>query len=661
MRSPRLPFTSLYCFIAASVPAWTAGADEPSLPPDSPLRRAPEIARVPLESLPKAERLGSPEVRALLGYTRRVLRLPDRHTLAVFSFSSTGPANWLFLIDSRDLSAERFAIPNNDIGSHGGALGQKDGNIYVMPYGTGRAYRFVVKTRSFEPLETGLPGGKHWSEGERAWDAFGASNGRIYFGTYPHAWMGEFDPVSGTCELWKDVAPRTTYATTFSEDADGRVRFRAWGPDEAWMSFDPLTRKLVRTEPPPPPAAAPKDPLPAPPPGDDSFRNEIACGGRRFAASFPTGRFWEALPKGELALRGDPQSPAEVWMLETAPGAVIGISHFGVLLRYDLASGAFTSRRLDNRAPAANAVMFIEAIAPDCAIGSNYSQQNLFKVDPETGRIEDSDRMVFRTTGETLCAVGLNGKGYLGTYVRAILSVFDPARPFEMGKNPRELTDLSGHGQVAPCDAATDGRWVYICSKGDYNRLGGALAVIDPRTEKVDAYPQLIPDQNLTSIAWDPGTKLLWGGTDRWGQKRSHPPTRESSVVYAFDPESRAVAATLTVWPGSDETKVLGAGGSGVLVAAAAGEVALIHAPTREILFKGKPPMGIPRKVRRGADGLGYCLCDGLLCRWNLERNALTPVAAAAGCEWLTEAKPGLWLMSDGAAIWRARVGSGNK
>src|SRR4051794_6763188 len=82
--------------------------------------------------------LGTPEVRTLLGYTRRVLHLPDGHTLAVFTFSSAGQANWLFLIDSRDLSSRRIPIPNNDFASHGAALG-KDGDIYLMPYGNGRA------------------------------------------------------------------------------------------------------------------------------------------------------------------------------------------------------------------------------------------------------------------------------------------------------------------------------------------------------------------------------------------------------------------------------------------------------------------------------------------------------------------------------------------
>jgi len=108
--------------------------------PDSPLREQPQVTDVPLDTLPEAELLGIPEVRVLLGYTRRLLRLHDGHTFAVFSFSSSAPANWLFLIDGRDLSVERHDIPHNDIGSHGAALGS-DGNLYVMPYKTGRPRR----------------------------------------------------------------------------------------------------------------------------------------------------------------------------------------------------------------------------------------------------------------------------------------------------------------------------------------------------------------------------------------------------------------------------------------------------------------------------------------------------------------------------------------
>lgn len=631
-----------------------------SVAADSPLRQTPQVVAGATEPLPQAELLATPEVRTLLGYTRRVLHLPDGHTLAVFSFSNAAPANWLFLINSRNLLAERYPIPNNDIASHGAALGA-DGHLYIMPYGAGRAYRFDGSSKQFEPLETGLP------PGEYTWEALGASNGCIYFGTYPHAYLGEYNPATGHCTLWKQVAENTKYTTDFSEDGAGCIHFKAWGPDEVRMVFDPRSRRLERSEEQrggagtPEPAEGKTRPSaresPLLPESDTSWQRRITIGDRRFALSFPSSRLWEVQPEGTLALCGDPESPAEMWFLEAVPGAVVGISHFGTVFRYDLATGRFLSQQLPNRAPAGNSIMFLEAVTPRCVIGANYSQQNLFRIDPETGALAQTDQMVARVAGEPMCAVGLGGKAYLGIYVQSILAVYDPEQPFAFGKNPRELIELGArYAQTRPRDAVTDGRRVFVSSDSAYNHLGGALAVIDPETERVEVYHHLIRDQNLPSLAYDPATRLLWGGTDRWGQMRSHPPTQESSLIYAFDPEARQVVATLTPWPGADVTTVLGVSENGILVATNGIEIALIDTASREILYRGRFPLSRPSKVRRGSDGNCYCLAEGTLCRWDLQRNILIPVATSPGCIFLTEPSPGTWLLANAASIYRVRL-----
>ncbi len=93
-------------------------------PSNSSLRRAPTIKSVNFAKLPRPTYLATPQVRTLVGYTRRVLHLHDGHTLAVFSYSDNGSANWMFLIDARDLTAQRFDIPNHDVGSHSAAARQ---------------------------------------------------------------------------------------------------------------------------------------------------------------------------------------------------------------------------------------------------------------------------------------------------------------------------------------------------------------------------------------------------------------------------------------------------------------------------------------------------------------------------------------------------------
>ena len=92
------------------------------VPKDHPLRRKPTVANVSGDELPEPTLLGTPRTRTLLGYMRRPLHLPDGNTMALFSFSGSGTANWLFLIDLRDLSSQRYEMPNHDVGSHGAAF-----------------------------------------------------------------------------------------------------------------------------------------------------------------------------------------------------------------------------------------------------------------------------------------------------------------------------------------------------------------------------------------------------------------------------------------------------------------------------------------------------------------------------------------------------------
>ncbi len=590
--------------------------------------------------------LGTPEVRTLLGYTRRVLKLQDHKTLAVFSYSNAARANWIFLITADQLSSKRIHVPNNDVASHGAALGT-DGDIYIMPYATGRAYRYHVEEEYFEDLEIDLP------TGEYTWDALGASNGCIYFGTYPNAYLGEYNALTGRCTLWRQVAESSKHVTSFREDEKGRVHFRAWGPCETWLLFDPETRTIESSV-----VSSPDAPvLPDPPCGDTSFQGLVELTGRRFAVGFPTGRLWELLPGGEVVCRGDSGNPAEQWFLEGAADGVIGISHFGAVFRYDLATGKFRGHQLPNRAPAGNSIMFIESVTPCCAIGANYSQQNLFRVHPSTGEIVNSDQMVARVSGEPMCAVGLGGVAYVGIYIQSIISVFDPSKPFSFGENPRELIELGEkYVQTRPRAAVTDGKHAFISSDSAYNRLGGALAIIDHETEEIDVHYQLIRDQNLPTLAYDPTTGILWGGTDRWGQMRSHPPTQRSSLVYAFNPENRELEDTMVLWPDSDVTSVLGVSAEGVLIASSGQDAAILDTSSREVLYKGSMPVDIPGRVVRGSDGCSYCLSGGALYRWDLLENTLTPVADSLGCNKLTEAYPGTWLLMDGKSIFRCTL-----
>jgi hypothetical protein len=580
---------------------------------DNPLRRPPVVEAFDVKQLPHAEHLATPPVRTLLGYTRRVLRLPDGHTLAVFSYSNAAPANWMFLIDARDLSSKRVPIPHNDVASHAAALGS-DGNIYVMPYHSPRAYRYDVGKSAFEPITVGgLPGG------ECTWDAIGGEgDGCIYFGTYPNACVGRYEIATGKTHVWPHAASRTIYVSNFSVDPAGGVRFKAWGPDEVWMHLGPSDAEPKRVEPPAPEPAA-------------TTRPGVA--------------------------KGDVDAPEPSWTLRV-DNAEITIGHYGSLQRRDLASGAVKRARLDNLSPGGNLIMFLEAVTPDCVLGANYSQQHLWCLNPFTGDVRVSEAMIARTTGQPNSAVALNGKAYVGTYIRAIVSEFDPAKPFAFRENPREVGELFMKlHQTRPAAAATDGRLVYFGSEADYSRLGGALAVFDPKTRAFDAYGDVVKDQNVTSLACDASNKLVWGGTNRWGEMRSSPPTQPSAVVFAFDAKTRKVVATVTPWPGADEVRVAGCTDDGMVIATWGGAVAVIDGASREVLFNGAWPVIPQNGIRHGADGQLYLLSGGTLLRWDVKRNVMTAVGQAPGaCRFFTEPSPGVWLMADATSVYRLRA-----
>lgn len=624
---------------------------------DHPIRKAPALIARDLATLPKAEVLGSPQVRTLLGYTRRPLHLPDGHTMALFSFSLSAPANWLFLIDCRDLSVERFAMPHNDIGSHGAALGA-DGNIYVMSYGTGRACCFNVEKRTFTELPCDIP------EGQYAWDAIGGKNGRIYFGTYPGAWFGEYDPVTTKWEIWKQPVADTKYVGEMSALPDGRIAFRANGPADVRMAFNPETRQFATFD--PASVAAPQVATPALPPQtdpDDSFETPVQSEGRWFTVSRVSSQLIEVSQNVAPKTLGVLNARAEtLWWLKGQPGAITGVSYYGALFRYDLATGQLQQGQLDNLAAGGNSVMFVEAVTPECVVGANYSQQNLFTVNPRSGEVRAELGKIARVPGEAMCAVGVHGIAYLGIYVQSVVARFDPAQPTVYGENPKELAQFGPqYQQTRPRAAVTDGSRVYLSSDSDYNHLGGALIVHEPATGTFEVYHHLIQDQNLPSLAWDADQQLLWGGTDRWGQMRSAPPTQESALIYAFDPEKRAVVYTAVPWPGADLVMVNGITREGVLLATQGASVACIDTTSREVLYQGEWPSELggaatPTRLCRGSDGFSYFVNAGVMYRWDSAANTVEPMATAPEAGMLTESEPGVWVLSSATTIYRLRL-----
>ena len=649
-------------YLFAGVGAFTAGLTcWAQVPADSPLRAAPQI-RQAAGALPSPELICQPEYALFIGWTRQILTLHDGKTLVVSSPGENGGA-YLYLINSDDLGVQRFSVPKHH-GSASNAVVGRDGHIYLPPHTNGCIYRFDTKTHTLTRLDVGYP------KKELTWGSVAASNGRIYFGSYPTATLGEFDPVTGKCEYWQHTVPDTKYAMYFSEDRKGRIRFLAVHPKNQWMRFDPETRKLEHGKRVGTPAkmCGPPFGLPPAPGGDTKFARCLRSHGRFFAISFPTGRFWEILaPEGgpgqgkpSLVLRGDTTCPVEKWKMADPGDAIVGVSDYGCLFRFDLATGRFVTGHLPNYTRHPSHVMYLETVSPRCVVLSPGIHKGFVVLDPQTGQFRQIYNMFDDKGVQGQCAVAAKGKLYMGLYGGAVLMCFDPSQPYEWARNPYELITLADqHAQTRPRQAISDGKRVFFCTDGAYGVLGGAIAVIDTATDAVEVYKHPIKDQNMPAIALAPDGQTLWGGTWRWGTSRSCPPTQPSSLLYAFDLRTGRTVHQQVLWPNSNNTYVGGISADGILVATNGAEIALVDTANRDVLYKGKMGVSPPARLRRGSDGLFYFIRDKRVWSWDLTKNVVTPLAEAEPCKLLTEASHGLWVLGGVSGIFKLDLTAG--
>ena len=80
---------------------------------------------------------------------------------------------------------------------------------------------------------------------------------------------------------------------------------------------------------------------------------------------------------------------------------------------------------------------------------------------------------------------------------------------------------------------------IYIGSEPPYGELGGALGVWDPRQNRtIENYRHLVTNQSIVSLAWEPKSGLLFGGSGNYGGGGTRAVEKEARF-FAFDPKKK--------------------------------------------------------------------------------------------------------------------------
>ncbi|MET8307814.1 PQQ-binding-like beta-propeller repeat protein [Micromonospora sp. NBC_00389] len=289
--------------------------------------------------------------------------------------------------------------------------------------------------------------------------------------------------------------------------------------------------------------------------------------------------------------------------------AVIG-NYGGQALRYDPATGASERYRLPFP-PQALDINTITA-GPDGRIWTNlYINGNLAVLDPATGTAINVGRL-----GQADGFGWHEGRMYQGVYPYGGVLVYDPARPYQLGTNPRELFRLQPDGQNRPLAFASSGSRIYVGSTPDYGLWGGALTVYDTATGARTTRRNIVADQGVISLAVV--GDQLWAGTTISGGGGTVPRAAEAEVFTA-DLATGEKTAEYTPVPGADSITSLVAGPDGMIWGLADGEVFVLDPATGAVTHRldvpGRSSGVADELVVSAADEHVYAALDGYLHR----------------------------------------------
>jgi outer membrane protein assembly factor BamB len=522
-------------------------------------------------------------------------------------YSTTGGA----LVGVHPRSGEHIQVPLPSQGGYGTAVGA-DRAVYVGGVHPGDLYRFVPSTGKVESLGGSQFGGTYiWA------CAASPDRQKIYAACYPTASVLEYDLVKRKLRNLGRMSQSEKYCRSISVDSQGKV-WVGIGQHADLVVWDPRSEKHRSVLP------------------DEFTHNSCAydvyaSGEHVFAKLLYDHKhlIYEA-DSGKVVTVLD--KPPDGLSYMAARGGRDGCFYFhatlsGTLYRYrvgvpgpqeladrlgqvavvegdryahaiddqdyvyfDLAEGKELVRRKLAEAKDGMALYTLAAGTDGKIYGSTYINMHMFCVDPEEGTTADLGKAL-RWGGQIDSMHGArDGKIYMGSYVHAVVSIYDPARPWKIGAgpdcNPREIGPV-GNGQYRTrCITLGPDRRIYVGSIPSYNSAPtGAFSRVDPATGEVRTWLDLVPGGAIHRLAADDEFVYAGGG----------------GRFLVFDPEAEKIRLALDL-----PVSAMVAAPGGEIVGTGAGQVFVFAPAEMEVTYTAANPLGDFTHMCRAPDGTLY-------------------------------------------------------
>ncbi len=546
-------------------------------------------------------------------------------------YTSTGTGK-LIRFDYAENRVEYFELPGTK-GAYGLCEGN-DGKIYIGTIIPARLFSFDPVSR--EVVDLGSAAGE-----EYVFELTTGPDGRVYAATYPGAKVVLYDPAKGRIESLGRMHPTEQYCSSVAVADNGRV-FAGIGTHADLIAYDPATgqKKAI---------------LPDQYKGD-SFCDVGAEGDLVYAQTanvvliidantyalvrevrHPSGGFvgfHRQMSGGPILINGLPggnvrfnRSTGQLEPCFTPPyssyDAKTGIAYGRtdgrqIFEAYNVTSGQLLSR-VDVSKDGDGMEVFSLGTGPDgCIYGGVVSVLKLFKYDPATGILQDMGFPIVGQSGELYSLHAHKDKLYLASYSDAMLAVYDPSKPWSPGKthdsNPRTIGPV-GDEQNRPLALTSDaaGR-IYIGTVPTYGKMGGALSIYDPQTDRFEVHRHIIPNQSIVSLTCGLDGWTIYGGSSI-SNGEGTTPVETRAHFFAWDAKEGKLILDITFPQGTSEIKSLATAPDGRIYGCAGSTLFIFDPAAGEIVHKQSAGAGEIRQMVAWTDGLIYGITDSAVFR----------------------------------------------
>jgi streptogramin lyase len=447
-----------------------------------------------------------------------------------YNLNQTGGKLFLVQVDPDTGQARQFNAPEGP-GAWAFIAGP-DERIYLGTWDGGLILRFDPQQPDKGIQVLGRPAASE----SYLWQFDTGKDGKLYACTYPEAKLVSFDPKTGAMEDLGRMHPSEMYARSLAVGPNGKVYVGIGTAIGDLVVFDPATRQRHSMLPPGLRGT----------PGWSAVSVARESDGNVYATF------------GTNVMRLDDETATRVPTRPSPPplklrdGRVVTEFDRGRFTLRDPRTGQTVERTFEYQANG-DSIFLVGAGPNHCVYGSTVLPLEVFRYDPAANRSEHLGAM---PGGEVYSMLERKGKLYLCYYGGAIMNLYDPAKPFWKFGRSADCNPVSfggvGDGHLRPrAMIYGPGGLIYIGSEPPYGQLGGAIGVWDPEQNRtIENYRNVITNQSIVSLAWEPKSGLIFGGSGNYGGGGSRPVEKEAKF-FAFDPKKKQKVFEAALAPGA--------------------------------------------------------------------------------------------------------------